>query len=160
MKSSLVIRPARPSDEPVVLEFLERTNFFRSGEIEIAREVFCEAAAKKPGCTYQSYVADSAGRAVGWVCFGATPCTAGTYDIYWIAVDPFFQGRKVGRALISYAEAEIRRQHGRLIVVETSGTKRYESTRAFYEKLGYVPAACIADFYAPGDEKRVYLKTL
>ena len=61
------------------------------------------------------------GQAVGWVCFGQTPCTVGTYDIYWIAVAPGMQGKGVGAALMAKAETLIAQQGGRLAVVETSG---------------------------------------
>ncbi len=157
---AFVIRPARPSDESSVLGFVERTGFFRIGELAVAREVFCEAVSGKPECTYQSYVAELENRVVGWVCFGPTPCTVGTFDMYWIAVDPLFQRRRIGRKLSEFAEEKIRGQDGRLIIVETSGTPRYDATRAFYEQNGYLLAAEVPDFYAPGDSKCIYLKPL
>ncbi len=158
MNRPLLIRCARGEDEPAVLEIIERTGFFRPVEVDIAREVFSDSAEMKPGCTYQSYVAEADEAVAGWICFGATPCTLGTFDLYWLAVDPSFQRRGIGRDLVCYAEEEIRRQHGRLVVVETSGIQRYAPTRAFYERLGYVLAARIPEFYAPGDDKCVYLK--
>ncbi|MGH7286410.1 MAG: hypothetical protein ACREI8_00100, partial [Myxococcota bacterium] len=46
------------------------------------------------------------------------------------------------------------------VYVETSGRRDYEPTRAFYERAGYVAEARLADFYAPGDDKIVYVKAL
>jgi ribosomal protein S18 acetylase RimI-like enzyme len=156
----IAIRPGRIEDETAVMKFIERTGFFRPVEMDIAREVFTDAAYNKPGCTYQSYVAEIGGKLVGWICFGATPCTLGTFDMYWIAVDPDRQGEGIGRQLSSFAEQQILKQNGRLIVVETSGMPRYESTRKFYEKTGYILAAEVPDFYAAGDPKCIYLKSL
>ncbi len=159
-RRQITIRPGRIEDEAVVLRFIERTGFFRPIELDIAREVFTDAAYNRPGCTYQSYVAQLEGRPVGWICFGVTPCTLGTFDMYWIAVDPDRQREGIGRQLSSFAEEEIKKQSGRLIVVETSGMPRYEPTRKFYEKNGYYLAAEVPDFYAAGDPKFIYLKVL
>lgn len=158
--NNVPIRKARMADQYEVIDLIKATNFFRPVEIEIAREVFDEAAANKPGCTYQSYVAEVGGRAVGWVCFGATPCTLGTFDIYWIAVDPAQQRSRIGSKLLDFSEASIRRQKGRLIVIETSGSERYLPTRNFYERNGYTLAADVKEFYAPGDDKWIFTKRL
>ena len=55
-------------------------------------------------------------------------------------------------------EDEIRREKGRLLVVDTSGREDYAGTRAFYESLGYVKTAVIPEFYAPGDDLVVYTR--
>ena len=47
----------------------------------------------------------------------------------------------------------------RLIVVETAGRPEYAGTRAFYEARGYRRVATIPDFYAPGDDQVVYVKS-
>jgi len=169
---NLSIRIAKPQDEDIVIDIIEKTDFFREVELDIAREVFSEAAYNKPGCTYQSYVVEieesnsesratnDDGRVVGWVCFGETPCTLGTYDIYWIAVEPSLQRQGIGRLLLDFSEHEIKQQGGRLAVIETSGMKKYLSTQKFYEKYDYVLAARIPEFYAPGDDKLIYIKKL
>jgi ribosomal protein S18 acetylase RimI-like enzyme len=160
MNPKITLRPAAAKDENIVLDIIERTDFFRPVEIDIAREVFIEAALQKPGCTYQSFIAEINGKIAGWVCFGEAPCTLGTFDIYWIAVDPSLQRQGLGKYMLSFSEDSIKQQNGRLAVVETSGMKRYEPTQKFYEKNGYSLAASIPDFYAPGDDKYIYIKTL
>ena len=99
------------------------------------------------------------GRLAGWICWGPTPCTLGTFDLYWMAVDPALHGAGIGTALIGEME---RRLSGvaRLVVVETAGRPDYRPTRAFYQARGYRAAAVIPDFYAPGDDQVVYLKSL
>ena len=154
------IRRSQPRDRDTILDFMAATGFFRPEEMLIAQEVLDEAIAKGPDGPYQSFVADEAGRAVGWVCVGPTPCTLGTFDIYWIGVSPDQQGRGVGAGLMVYAEDLVARQGGRLAVVETSGRAVYDPTREFYRKIGYHEAARVADFYAPGDDKLIYVKSL
>jgi ribosomal protein S18 acetylase RimI-like enzyme len=182
-KNLINIRPARIDDEKTIMDFTEQTGFFRPVEMDIAREVFVDAAIAKPGCTYQSYIAEiqesiedgrrarDEGRIVhhplsimpcvaGWICFGATPCTLGTFDIYWIVVDMSLQRQGIGRCLLDFARDEIAKQHGRLMVIETSGSGLYEPTQNFYLKNGFFLAGRIPEFYAPGDDKLIYLKTV
>ncbi len=154
------IRKAGIEDHPAVLDSVKATGFFRPVEVEIACEVFDDAAMEKPDCNYQSYVAETGHQVAGWICFGATPCTLGTFDIYWIVVDPTWQRHKIGSKLLQFAEQKIKHQKGRLIVIETSGAERYLPTRAFYERNGYLMAAVVKDFYAPNDDKWIFTKNL
>ena len=49
---------------------------------------------------------------------------------------------------------------GGRVYAETSGRPLYESTRAFYLRCGYRREAELADFYAPGDAKVIFVKTI
>ncbi|MBN1868437.1 GNAT family N-acetyltransferase [Candidatus Sumerlaeota bacterium] len=160
MNASFVIRRSASADRDEILRFSEATGVFRPDEIEVAREVLDEALAKGDNGPYLSYTAEVGGRAAGWVCFGPTPCTLGTYDIYWLAVAPDLHGQGLGQALMTHAERTIREIGGRLAVVETSSRAAYDATRRFYVKFGYPEAARLADFYAPGDDKVIYIKRL
>jgi hypothetical protein len=44
--------------------------------------------------------------------------------------------------------------------VDTSGREQYASTRAFYEHMGYQEVAVLNDFFAPGDDKIIYVRKL
>ncbi len=130
----------------------------------MALEVFDAAVAgsRPPTATEPDYTAlgaDVEGRLVGWICWGPTPCTLGTYDLYWMAVDPAGQRAGIGTALLAEMERRLT-GHGRLIVVETAGRADYADTRRFYQARGYRPTARIPDFYAPGDDLVVYTKAL
>ncbi len=108
---------------------------------------------------YAALGADLDGRLVGWICWGPTPCTLGTYDLYWMAVDPALQGAGVGTALVGEMEQRLA-GIARLVVVETAGRPDYAATRAFYQARGYRATAVIPDFYAPGDDQVVFVKAL
>ncbi len=149
---------AKKSDGEAVRSILERTGFFRPCEIVVALEVFDAAADQGPTGDYKSFVAMQSEKVVGWMCFGATPCTEGTFDIYWIAVEPDIQKSGIGSKLMKFAEDEIEQSGGRLIIVETSGNERYKPTRRFYENLDYKVGAVVDDFYAPGDSKYIFTK--
>jgi D-alanine-D-alanine ligase len=154
------IRYAAASDRKAVHEFIKATNFFRPDEVDVAMEVFDDAIDKGPDGHYQSYVIDENGKPVGWVCFGPTPCTIGTFDLYWIAVDPACQSKGYGRILMTFAENKIKKHGGRLVIVETSGRPSYIATRKFYLKIDYLESSRVWDFYAPDDDKIIYIKRL
>ena len=158
--ASCDIRHSVPADRQAVVDLLTNTSKFRPNELEIAAEVLDDALAKGPGGHYQSFVALVDGAVCGWVCYGPTPCTEGTWDVYWLGVDAAIQGRGIGQSLMHHAEQAIRARGGRLAVVETSGRDDYDQARRFYLRAGYTQASRLRDFYAPNDDKIVYLKTL
>jgi ribosomal protein S18 acetylase RimI-like enzyme len=109
---------------------------------------------------YKILVADRGGTLVGYVCYGPTPMTEGTHDLYWIASDPTVRGQGVGASLASGMEADLRRQKARLIRVETSATEAYGPTRGFYASMKYTEEARIRDFYKVGDDLIILTKRL
>ena len=157
------IRPLAARDRARILDLVTATGNFTAAEIDVAMEVVDEALADPtfPRGDYRAYVAeDDDGRVAGYECHGPTPLTAGTYDLYWIAVDPAFQGAGFGRALLAFAEADVRATGGRLLLIETSSQESYGATIRFYEKSGYPLAARIKGYYRPGDDKLIFAKEL
>ena len=160
MSGTLILASLRNltvADRGRIEEVSRAVGLFREDEIAVALEVFDGGVAGSPD--YQALGAEHAGRLAGWICWGPTPCTLGTYDLYWMAVDPALHGAGIGTTLVHALE---RRLAGvaRLIVVETAGRPEYAPTRAFYEARGYRAASRIPDFYAPGDDQVVYVKAL
>jgi ribosomal protein S18 acetylase RimI-like enzyme len=151
------LRPLSAADRRRIEEITRAVSVFRDDEVPVALEVFDGAIAGSPDYIALGAVLDE--RLVGWICWGPTPCTVGTYDLYWMAVDPAAQGGGIGAALVREMEGRLAGS-ARLIVVETAGRPDYRPTRAFYEARGYRKAAIIPDFYAPGDDQVVYVKHL
>lgn len=97
---------------------------------------------------------------LGYVCFGPTPMTQGTFDLYWIASSPDARGQGVGAALVSAMEVELRGRGARLVRVETSAQEAYGTTRGFYAAMRYEEEARIRDFYRVGDDLIILGKRL
>ncbi len=148
------LRDIEPRDRAAIARILAATNAFSPAEIDVALELVDEPRA----AGYRFVVAEIDGDVAGYACFGATPCTVGTYDLYWIAVDPARHNKGVGRALLDAVETAVRADEGRLLIIETASKPEYAATRAFYERCGLELAARIRDFYARGDDKLVYCR--
>ncbi len=134
------------------------TGLFRPDEVAIAVELLDDALAGDDDYRFLgAYAGDDL---VGYACWGPTPGTTGTFDLYWIVVDPAWQGQRVGTRLLRAVEDQLTTDRGRLIVVETSSRPEYAATRAFYERRGYAQAARLPGYYAPGDDLVIYLKDL
>lgn len=155
----ITLRAPRANDLGQVRALVAGTGVFRPEEVDIAFEVF-EGAVRAPERDYFAVGAFEDDRLVGFTLFGPTPCTVGTWDLYWIVVDPTVHRHGIGRRLMAAAEATIAERGGRLVVVETSSRADYAPTRAFYGAIGYGQAARIADYYAPRDDLVVYRKSL
>jgi ribosomal protein S18 acetylase RimI-like enzyme len=150
----------RPRDVEAIRGLVARTGFFRTDEIEVAVELVDERLAKGELSGYEFLMAESSGQLVGYACYGPIACTLGSYDLYWIAVDPRHQRHGLGRRLVRAVESRVAADGGRQIFVDTSGQERYAPTRAFYERCGYKLAARLPGFYAPGDDKLIYVRAL
>jgi ribosomal protein S18 acetylase RimI-like enzyme len=138
---------------------LTKDGLFTREEVSVALELI-DAALAEPGGEYRVLCADLDGRIAGYVCYGPTPMTEGTWDLYWIATHPDVRGRGVARALTTRMESELRALGARLVRVETSHLDGYGAARAFYERLQYPVVAELVDFYKPGDDLLVMLKRL
>jgi ribosomal protein S18 acetylase RimI-like enzyme len=141
------------------LEGLTRdTGFFREEEVATAVELLDESLAGDED--YQFLGAFDGDQMIGYACWGPTPGTEQTYDLYWIVVDRAQQGRGIGTQLLGEVEQRLTTHDARLIVVETSSRSDYTPTRGFYEARGYTRAATIPAYYAPGDDLVIYTKDL
>ncbi len=141
-----------------VEKLVDITGFFHSEEVQVASELVQERLLKGVASGYYFLFAEHYGRMVGYTCYGPIPCTRDAFDLYWVAVHPEYQGRGVGRQLMKLTEQNIKKAGGERIYVDTSQRVQYASTRAFYERCGYLQESLLADFYAPGDGKVIYCK--
>jgi ribosomal protein S18 acetylase RimI-like enzyme len=153
------IRPMRRRDKPAIMKLLAATPEFKPSEVAVAEELI-DGYLKSPNLSGYYILVAEFEFLVGYICYGPTPLTKGTWDIYWLAVSQKKQSRGIGGALLASVEAEIKKAKGRQVVIETSSTPNYERTRRFYRRHGYEAACHLVDFYAPGDDKLIFQKWL
>jgi len=154
------IRPMTQGDKPSIIQILHNTPEFKPSEVAIAEEVIDNYLGDPCRSGYHILVAERDSTIVGYICFGSTPLTEGTWDIYWMAVAADKQRQGIGSALMEAAEKSIKVAEGRLAIIETSSTPAYAKTRQFHTRHGYEIIARIPDFYAPGDDKLILQKRL
>ena len=147
-------------DRPRITEILRDTPEFKPSEVAVAEELIDIYLDDPSGSGYHILVAEADSTVEGYICYGPTPLTETTWDIYWMAVAGEKQGRGIGRALLKSAEEEIIEAQGRLAIIETSSTPLYEKTRHFHLGEGYEVVCRIPDFYASGDDKLIMQKRL
>jgi ribosomal protein S18 acetylase RimI-like enzyme len=159
----MIINNFKKSDKDKIYKILIDTHNFENEEIIIALELL-DTYLNVPGQTdYEIFVAredNDLDSTLGYVCIGPRPMTKGTYDLYWIAVNPNIQSKGVGSALIRHSEEHIKAKKGRLVLIETSGKPSYEKERRFYEKNSYDKITEIKDFYKKDDSLVIYGKYL
>jgi ribosomal protein S18 acetylase RimI-like enzyme len=143
-----------------VRRLVDATGYFSAAEADVAVELVQERLAKGDASGYHFVFVEEGRAPAGYGCYGPIPGTESSFDLYWIVVDPSRRGKGLGRALMTNMERLVQERGGRRIYVDTSSRPQYASTRAFYEHNGYVQAALLEDFYAPGDGKAIYLKVL
>jgi len=157
---TVMIRPVTRDDKPEVIRLLRAIPEFEPPEVMVAEEVIDSYLDQPSGSGYYIQVAVVESKVSGYVCYGPTPMTEGTWDLYWVAVSAERQGRGIGSALVTLAENEVRIAGGRQIIIETSSKPGYEKTRRFYFSQGYQIVGCIPDFYTTGDDKLILQKRL
>jgi ribosomal protein S18 acetylase RimI-like enzyme len=149
-----------PTDRDAVRAIVEDTGFFHPDEVDVALELVDDRLARGNESEYRFVFAELDSAMAGYACYGPTACTAASFDLYWIAVDPRFQRQGVGRALMTAVESRITEEGGERIYIDTSGRPQYAPTRVFYERNGFRCEARLADFYAAGDDRLIYVKVL
>ena len=150
----------RPEDRQAVGRLVRTTGFFSEEEADIAVELVEKRLAKGDASGYSFLLAEEGDCLLGYACFGPIPGSVHSFDLYWIAVDLGEQGRGIGRVLMTAAERVMAGRGARLIYADTSSRPQYKTTRAFYLACGYREEAFLTDFYAPGDGKVIFVKTL
>jgi ribosomal protein S18 acetylase RimI-like enzyme len=153
-----MIRPTRPDETSTLVGIARGTGVFKPGEIVALQEVLDDYHRQMHTLGHRSITSERDGQVTGFAYYAPAAMTDRTWYLYWIAVDKQLHSRGVGSSLLQHAEEEIRRERGRLLLIETSSLPHYEPTRMFYLKHGYESDCLVRDYYADGDDMVVFRK--
>jgi ribosomal protein S18 acetylase RimI-like enzyme len=160
-ESEMRIRPLVLKDRDVLHSMVANAGLFTPEEIDVAMELI-DIVLKDPD--QKDYrivcIVNDEDLALGYLCYGFAPMTQGTIDLYWIVIDPSFQGKGVGSKLVAYLEEVAKGMKGRMILAETSSIPSYEKTLTFYARKGFKEVARIPDYYSPGNDRITFCKRL
>ena len=152
------LRDLAAEDRSPLNDLLRDTPEFTVEERSVALELIDDRLGG--GTHYRFVVAEDETGPAGYACFGPAPMTDGVWDLYWVVVSAPRRGNGIGAALLQAAERAARSEGGRMMLIETASKREYETTRRFYERLGYGETARVRDYYRLGDDKVVYAKPL
>jgi ribosomal protein S18 acetylase RimI-like enzyme len=159
-----------------VTEILRENGVFREEEVDVALSLFDSTFDSNSGA-HDAKATDTISppansdyaflgaftpedELAGFACYGPTPATDRTWDLYWIAVDSARQRIGSGTILLNEVERRLKGLNARLVVVETSSRSDYAAARGFYLRHGYIEAARSREFYAPADDRITFTKRL
>ena len=97
---------------------------------------------------------------VGFAYCAPEPVTSGTWNLLMLWTKEGYEGKKFGSSLVSSVENELKKREARLLIVETSQLPEFETARSFYEKCGFIFEAEVKNFFAQGDNKLIYTKSV
>ena len=161
-------RSPLPSDRAQLIDIISQGAGFRPEEVACAIELLdaALAPAERRTPTRRCVAVDDepgAPRALlGYACFGATPMTEATYDLYWLVVAAGARGRGIGAALLDGRRRGAERSAARGIIrVETSSLEGQGGARALLRE-GRLPAgrARSPTSTAHGDDLLMFAKVL
>ncbi|KAJ0401428.1 hypothetical protein P43SY_000996 [Pythium insidiosum] len=162
MARTPTIREAEADDVPAIAAVVKSTGILPTEVVEplFARYVEEKAAQveARPICLV---LVDDSNAPLAVAYFAYESPTNMTWNLLLLAVHKAHHGRGLGKQILSAVEYVLKTEAAaRMLIIETSSTREFDGTRAFYEKRGYTEAARIADFYDDGNAKVVYQKRL
>lgn len=154
-----MLRDATPADLDAIAHLAVITALFEPDEVGLVRELIGAHLDPAEGAGHRCVVSEDGG-VVDGVAYYQPRASDRVWDLTMIALDPRRHGRGIGQSLMRHAEADLRGEGVRLLLVDTSATSRFDRTRRFYVALGYDEEARIRDYWGDGDDLVVFRKDL
>ena len=151
------IRPATPDDISVLMGILEGSGLFGPDDLP-GMEDHIRGDFEGTGGIW--LIAGHRGRAVGAAMHAADGLGTEVRNLLFLGVLEEARGRGVATALISRVEQASVEAGVRLVLIETSSDAAQAPARSLYAGLGYRIDGRIRGYYAPGEDKIVFRKTL
>jgi len=150
------IRPIHTDDLDRLKEIIDLNELFPSELLDdMIQPYFEESSEDEFWVTYEGN-----GVPVAIAYYAPERMTSGTYNLYLIAIHPDFQGKGIGWDMLNFVENHLRDRGERILLIETSGLPEFEKTRDFYKKNNYHQEAVVREFYAEGEDKIIFWKSL
>lgn len=162
-EAKVIITAVHPGERAALLNLAVRTGLFVPDEAEaLLGGVLDSLAASALPAGHAVIVcrASSDGAAVGWSYVAPDAYGDKVWNVWWIGVNPEHHGRGAGQAILAHIEREASASGARVIVIETSDQPPLARARTFYRKFGYAERGRIPDFYADGDAKVIFSRSL
>jgi ribosomal protein S18 acetylase RimI-like enzyme len=152
-----LIRNTHGTDAKAILEIIEESGQFDADGLAHVQDTLDQHLA---GDGPAIWLTADDGEPVGVAYCAPELVASGTWNLLMLWTRPDRQGKGHGAALVKQMEHELHCRAARLLIVETSGLSAFTPARAFYAKCGFAHEATIKNFFAAGDDKLVFTKSL
>ncbi|MGL4611811.1 MAG: GNAT family N-acetyltransferase [Trueperaceae bacterium] len=152
-----MISKTTPHDVPAVLAIVGSSGQFDADALEHVEQTLEGHFAT--GSEALWLTADD-GEIVGVAYCAPEPMTNGTWNLLmlWTRQDRHERGH--GSALVKHVEDTLRESNIHLLIVENSSLDDFAPARRFYDRCGFQQEAQVRNFFAAGDDKLIYTKSL
>lgn len=148
------------NDYEAMLELFKAITLFTDDERLVIKELLETYLFNETQKDYIFYVSTSHDQLTAFICFGPTPMTSNTFDLYWVGTHPEYRRQGLAESLITVMKDYMKSQNAKIIRVETASQDLYAQTVAFYDRLGFMAEARLKDFYRDGDDLIIYTMRL
>lgn len=152
------VRDARAADVPAMERIIRTVGLFTpeeaAGFVETLQSHF--EGSRRSSDPHLWLIADDE---TGAAYLGPEP-SPGVWNLLFLGVLPEARRRGVARALVAEAERRSLARGGRMLLIDTSTSAPMAAARALYPALGYERVAHIPDYWAPGDGKLTFRRSL
>ncbi len=154
-----MIRQITPDDMSALIALMDSVGLFQPDHLDMLSAMLTDYFDVQ-GNSDQFWIVDEDDGLVGIAYCEPEMMTDQAWNLQLIAVRPDRQRQGRGAALLHQVEQMLIERGGRILLVETSGLPAFERTRSFYTKCGFEEEARIRDFYAAGEDKVIFRKSL
>ena len=155
------IRIIKAHDRGKIYELIQRDDQYRPGEIEQILHLIDTFLFESDQKLYTVIIAENDHREIlGFAVYGPDPASVGTFIVYKIMRFSSAHQEKIVPALLEYIEQEVKKNNGRIIVVEISSDVRWEPHYLILQKNNYKLSSRILDFYNKNEDKLVLSKII
>ncbi len=152
-----MIRSTDKTDAVAILNIVEESGQFDSASLAHVQSTLEEHLA---GDSDAIWLTADDGEPVGVAYCAPEPVANGTWNLLMLWTRADRHGKGHGAALVQHVEQMLKSRAARLLILETSSLPAFAPARNFYAKCGFTHEASIKNFFAAGDDKLVYSKSL
>jgi ribosomal protein S18 acetylase RimI-like enzyme len=152
-----MIRDTIAADTDALFAILAESGQFDGGGVEYVADVLRRHLGEGSDAIWMT--ADD-GEPIAFAYCGPEPVASGVWNLWMLWTRRDRVGRGHGADLVETIERRLTDISTRRLIVETSSLDAFAPARAFYRKCGFEHEATVRDFFADGDDKLIYTKTL
>lgn len=158
LSSAATYRPAVDGDRDVMRAFVAQD--LATTPYGVVVEYFLHLASDGAANESRAIVAERAGTVVGFVLFGEVGGTIGTGRVHFVSVTSSARLDRVGTRLCEAAVADLRSNHGRLVVAEVPDEPSFLPGRTLLDRCGFAEIGRVADYFRDDTDLVVLARTI